>query len=431
MASLKGRFAIFLTALLMAATAACGGGSGGGAVQPSASSGQGAEQSAGKIDLTIMIEGPDNEASQKAAKAAIEHFKDKYNITSKQVDVLNLEKTIKTTIASNNPLDLVYYWPNFAGTFVNAGMALDLTPYLDENNGEWRNRFVDGALKVGTYNGKVYAVPYDSVYPLLIANQDILDQAGLSLPDGPLMWDDFMAMLETIDQKTDAWPIGIISEYASWVPRNNLITNWPDDQQMLEFAAGNIPFTHPNVVEAFEAAKELYDKYAYPGKGALTLMPDQLDVAFSQGKVAIIAQVNILAAQSIRNSGLKNLKIGSWPIMGLNYVLGGSDGYLIPANVKHPEASVEVAKFLTSPEIMQIWVDHGTPVAVKGVQTDDPNFHLYSKDAGIIAPNEVINVDSAIFDIIVSKMPANYIFNGMAALEELEKIRQEAAAKKE
>ncbi|MFC5403280.1 ABC transporter substrate-binding protein [Cohnella soli] len=378
-----------------------------------------------KIKLTLMIAPVDDPSGKKEEEMVAEHFKDKYDITFKPWDA-NAEKTLKTTIAANEPIDVAMYWPAAMETFVDSDMALDLTPYLDENGGEWRNTFVGNALNAGAYDGKVYAVPYAAVYPLLEVNKDITDKAGVTFPDGPLSWDDFMKALDTIQVKTGVTPLGLYKDWGPWVSRNNLITIWPDDAKRSEFASGKIPFTDPLVLKAFDASKELYDKYVYPGKGALSTTLEQVNVAFKAGKVAIKADVNILAAQSVKESGLKNIQIVSWPNMGLNYVLGGSNGYMVPANVPHPEASVEIIKYLTSVEVLQKRVDTGAPVTINGVQSDDPNFALYAKDIANIQPEEIIHLSPKISDILNTKMPANYIFSGKSSLDELEKLRTEA-----
>ena len=111
-----------------------------------------------KVELVIMIAATDDKAMEEIVNKTIAKFPD-YNITSKPWETANAEKIIKTTIAAGDPIDIAMYWPNQMETFVNANMALDLTPYLDENGGEWRNTFVDKALEIGTYNGKTYAVP--------------------------------------------------------------------------------------------------------------------------------------------------------------------------------------------------------------------------------------------------------------------------------
>ncbi|MFD0711433.1 ABC transporter substrate-binding protein [Paenibacillus sp. GCM10027626] len=414
------------------AIAACGKSEEGGTPPASESAGASAtaSESGGKpgekLKLTLMIAPVDDPSSKIEEEMVAEHFKDKYDITFKPWDS-NVEKTLKTTIAASEPIDVAMYWPGAMETFVDSDMALDLTPYLEADDGAWKNAFVGNALAAGTYGGKVYAVPYAAVYPLLEVNKDIADRAGVTFPDdGPLSWDDFMAALGTIKEKTGIVPFGLYKDWGPWVPRNNLITVWPDEQTRSDFAAGKIPFTDPLAVKAFEASKELYDKYAYPGKGALSTTLEQVNVAFKAGKIAVKANVNILAAQSVKESGLPNVQIVSWPNMGLNHVLGGSNGYMIPANVPHPEASVEIVKYLTSAEVLQKRVDTGAPVTVSGVRSDDPNFALYAKDIANIQTEEVMHLSTKITDILNAKMPANYIFNGKASLEELEKLRLEA-----
>lgn len=387
-----------------------------------------AESKGKKIKLTLMIASSDDKNAKVEEQLVAEHFADKYDITFKAWDVSNAEKTVKTTIASGEPLDLVMYYPAQMETFVNADMALDLTPYLEANNGEWKDTFVGNVLESGEYNGKVFAVPYAAVYPMLEVNKDILDQAGVTLPDGPLAWDEFLKALETIKEKTGIKPLGLQKDWAGWVPRNNLISVWPDDGKMNDFVKGKIPFSDPLVVKAFDASKELYDKeFVYPGKGALSTTLEQVNIAFKTGKIAIKANVNILSAQSVKDSGLNNVQIVSWPHFGpLNYVLGGSNGYMIPSNAKNPEASIEIMKYLTSAEVLQKRVDAGAPVTIKGVKSEDPNFELYAKDAANIQPKEILTLSPKLDDGIASNMPANYIFKGKASLDELEKYRLEA-----
>lgn len=383
-----------------------------------------------KKDFTIMIQSADDKVSGEVVKKIQEKFTN-LNVIAKQWDTSNAEKAIKTSIASGNPIDLAMYWPNQMDTFVNADMALDLTPYLEENNGEWKNKFTDDVLKIGTYDGKVFAVPYATVYPLVEVNKDILDQAGVSIPDDSWTWDEFMKICATIKEKTGIEPVGINKEWASWTVRNGLLSNWPDETKMKDFIAGKISFSDPAVVKVFDSAKELYDNYAYPGKGSISATLDQVNIAFKQGKIAMKFDVNFLAAGSIKSSGLKNIQIVSWPKMGkLDNVLGGSNGYMIPANTKNQKEAIEVMKYITSPEVMQLYADSGTPVTVKDVKSTDPNYATYSKDAMKVYPYEITQLSPEINDYFNNKAPSNYIFNGKSSLDELEKLREKAIKSK-
>jgi len=385
-----------------------------------------------KIALTLMIAWADDAAAKLEEELIKEHFADKYDITFKTVDN-NIAQTIKTTIASGNPVDLAFYWTDAMDAFVDADMALDLTPYLEANNGEWKDTFLDGSLDVATYNGKIYAVPSVPVYPMIEANKELLDQAGVTISDEPT-WEEFVTVLATVKEKLGIIPFGLNSSWANWPVRENLMSIWPEEEQVTAWSNGEIPFTDPLVVEAFDEVKNLYDQeYVYPGKGALTVTLEQINVAWKAGKIAFKADVNFLAPQSIKDAGLENVQILSWPRMGPrnNVLAAGANGYMIPANVKHPEASIEVLKFLTSPEVLQHRADNNQPVAVKGVTSNDPNYELYSKDVvKAYSQKEITLLSPKIDEYIANKVPANYIFEGKAALEELEKLRLEAVSAK-
>jgi len=390
---------------------------------------EGSDSANKKTKLTLMFAWPDDVNAKKEEELVKEHFADKYDITFKPVDN-NVEKTIKTTISAGEPVDLAFYWTTSMETFVKSNMALDLTPYLEENNGEWKDTFVEGSLDGGTIDGKIYAVPNTPVYPLMLANKDLLDKAGVTLSDNPT-WDEFMLALATIKEKLGISPVGISNSWANWALRNNLLTIWPDEEKFTEWTQGKIPFNDPTAVKAFDAAKEIYDKdYAYPGKGALTATLDQVSMAFKSEKVAIIAYINYLADSAVKESGLQNVQVLSFPYMGPEKkVMGGFNGYMIPANVEHPEASVEVLKYLTSKEVLQYRVDNGSPVPVKDVTIKDPKVAAFSKDTSAVSSKEVTKLSSKMEEYFNNKLPANYIFNQQSTLKELEKLRLESVQK--
>jgi len=378
-------------------------------------------------NLTLMISWPDDVNAQLEEELITEKFADKYNITFKPVDN-NISKTIKTTIAANEPVDLAFYWTSDMDTFVNSDMALDLTPYLEENNSEWKNTFIDGSLDLATYGGKTYAVPNTPVYPMMLVNKDLLDQAGITISDQPT-WDEFMNAMDTVKEKLGITPLGLQRDWANWLVRNNLFAVWPDEAKVQEFSQGKIPFTDPSVVKVFDAAKNLYENgYVYPDKGALTMTGEQVLNAFKSEKIAFMGQINFTADKAIKESGVENVQIISFPHMGPRAkVMGSANGFMIPANAKNPEASIEILKYLTSAEVLQHRVDNGSPVSVKGVESDNPQFELYAKDAGnVYKEKEIITLSPKISEYFNQNIPANYIFEPEKTLEELENLRLEA-----
>ncbi|MEH7096487.1 ABC transporter substrate-binding protein [Neobacillus vireti] len=384
-----------------------------------------------KIKLTLMIAWPDDVNGKREEELVAKKFANKYDITFKPVDN-NVLKTVKTSIAAGEPVDLSFYWTSCMGDFVEGDMALDLTPYLKANNNEWMNTFIDGSLNLGTIKGKIYAVPNTPVYPMMLVNKDLLDQAGVTIPDQPT-WDEFTNAMTKVKEKLGITPLGIQSGWAGWLVRNNLFAVWPNESKVKEWGEGEISFNDPEVAKVFNATKELYDKqYVYPGKGALTMTGDQVLNAFKSKKIAFMGYINFLADTAIKTSGVKNVQILTFPHMGArSKVMGSANGFMIPANAKHPKASIEILKYLTSTEVLQQRVDNGSPVSVKGVKADDPKIALYAKDAGnLYTENEITSISPQMSDYIGNKLPANYIFNPKTTLEDLEKLRLEAIKQK-
>ena len=377
--------------------------------------------------MVVMFENADTAVSTKGLEMLQKKFP-QYNITSKQWD-MNVEKSVKTAFAADEAIDLVMYWPNQMETFVNSEMALDLTPYLDADP-DWKTSFADGAIELGTYNGKVFSLPYSTVYPLLEVNTDILEQAGVEVKD-QWTWDEFIAACEKIKTNTDAFPIGVNESWACWLVRNGFLQSFDNIDELKKWNAGEISFKDERIVKVFDNVANLYNKeYCYPGAGAITTTLDQVNAAFAQGKIAIKADVNTLSVMSIKESGLKNVKVMSWPTMAnspeSDRLLGGSDGYFIPSNTKHPDEAVEMLKYMLGTEVLTEYSNAGIVVPVKNLKSTIENINEFAKDANEVYPKEIMQVSSEMNNYIDKETPDNYIFYGEEVLDELETIRNAA-----
>lgn len=382
-----------------------------------------------KLELVIMIKSPEDKWMDDYCAKIAEHFP-QYNLVFKDWISATAEKDIKTLIASGNPCDVAMYWPNYMTTFVSAGMAYDLTPALEANDGEWMKNFTEGTLDIGKYDGKYYNVAYSPVYPVVVANGDLLAEAGVTFADPTnVTWEEFIANCQALKDglPEGAFPFVLQNDLSCWTVRNGLLSCWDDMDEVKSFCAGEISFTDERVARVMEESKDLFENYCYPGPGSLTVKFDEAASALQQGKVAMMGTVNTLASEIITTAGIENPVLLTWPMQGpTSILLGGCDGWFIPANAKHPEASIEVLKYMSSPEAMQIMVDGGKPVTALGTQSSDPNFDLYSRDTALVTSVEVINLSSEIFDIVVNKLPAEYVYNGAAVIDELEQYRLEA-----
>jgi raffinose/stachyose/melibiose transport system substrate-binding protein len=106
---------------------------------------------------------------------------------------------IRTAIGAGQAPTLIYGWGG--GTlksYVEAGQVEDLTDWLAENP-EVKDRLFPSAFGAATVDGRIYAMPYEDVTPIvLFYNKKLFEEAGVEPPE---TWDDLMALVEVFNAK--------------------------------------------------------------------------------------------------------------------------------------------------------------------------------------------------------------------------------------
>jgi ABC-type glycerol-3-phosphate transport system substrate-binding protein len=393
--------------------------------------GGGGQKTAGgaeKIELVLMVETADNALFTDKIVPMIRAKFPEVNFVSKFRDPTQQEKTVKAAFAVGESIDIQCYWPTEMQNFIPEGIPLDLTPYFNADPA-WKNSYGDN-LKVGEYNGKILAVPYGTVYPMMLINKDLAAKAGIAIKD-QWTWKEFLDVCTKIKSSlpTDVFPIGCNGEWQCWFTRNGFQQIWNNEAELDAFCRGGMPFTDPKVKQVFDNIKYLFDQnYMYPGDGALTATNDQVISAFVRQKIVMMPYVNSIVSQFKKDTLNNAFDIGilTWPNMGtpdMNKLIINSDGYFIMSNTKHPDKAVEVLKYMTSREVMQVLADAGTVVPI-AISSSDPDYAQYGRDLPLAYPNEVSKTSPEIFDYILYHTPANYILYGQQSLNELEALRQ-------
>jgi ABC-type glycerol-3-phosphate transport system substrate-binding protein len=364
--------------------------------------------------------------------ALTEALKDKYKVECLQVDWGNLDQVIRTGIASGQPCDIYNYWPQYMTLYVQEGMALDLTPYLDANNGEWRKTFNPNLLKIAEFDGKVYNIPITSNFPTILVNVDLFKQAGIEVPK-KWTWDEFLSICKRLKDK-GIFPFAnpIDNQKQHWFFSSGVLSLGKDRGLLENLAAGKVPCTDPLFREVLDKTRDLYDKgYMYPGEGAVSLTTDESRAAFSQGKVALSAEVAAGIVSVIDSAPFETMVV-EWPSMGSESVtLGGCDGLFIPSNVADPEAAVAVLKEYTSARIQQINIDNGFAVAINTVNIQDETVRSIMAASSNVYPYEFYSISAELNDYVISQLLAELILGSgaEACIRQMESLRQIAAAK--
>jgi len=323
--------------------------------------------------------------------ALTEMLKDQYVIDAIQVDWANQDTVIRTGIASGDPCDIYNYTPQGMVNFVD--MAVDLKPYLDADP-EWAATIPQGALDAATYDGKIFNVPWEQNFPVVLANKTILDELGIVVPDAWTI-EEFLVVCEKI-KAAGYYPFTNASDLgrASWLYRNAMLSVVTSEGLAEEYAAGNVSLAGEESRKALEAVKSLYDNdYMYPGAGAVTVKNDECKAGFYQGEVLMMPEIAAGAKNTASGADFEVVTV-PWPSAGeVPAINGVYNGFFIPLNVKDVDVAIDVLKAFTSAEIQAIHAAEGYIPSNNTVVVDDPFVKEILKSAATIGTDYPFTIE--------------------------------------
>ncbi len=388
------------------------------------------ESHGGKTKLTFYGKVIEHKSGPAMCDKMKEIMGDDYEIEALQVDWANLDKVIRTGLATSEPCD-VYNYFHFANV-IYKDQAMDLTPYLDENDGEWRKQLDDSLLEMCTdKDGKVLSVPWGANFTALLINKEAFEKAGVEIPEE---WD-FPTFLAACQKLKDAgyYPFATPMDLAQagWLPRHAILSTALGADKYEDYCNGQMEFTGPETRRALEAIKSIYDNdYAYPGEGAVIAKKDEIQAAFLQGKVAMIANVADQAKEIVDAAEFECVA-GPWPYVDVPAITAAATTFFVPKNSRHPEDAVKMIKAFTSEEVQSIHSDLGYLPSNKNVKPSDPFVSSLIAQMATAYGGEYNS--TAYMDYLNNNLMPDLILNGGVdvVMENLEAIRQEDLANAE
>ena len=147
-------------------------------------------------------------------------------------------------------------------SYVKAGVALDITDYLEEWGINFDEDIWGGVYNTCVYEGRVYGIPNNAAVDGLWYNKEIFDEAGLDYPSGDWTWDDFLKIAPKLVQKDEN---GKITQFAIGL---NWELHW---QQFIAQWGGKIfsedgtecVIDSPEAISAIQFMHDLVYKYRF------------------------------------------------------------------------------------------------------------------------------------------------------------------------
>jgi raffinose/stachyose/melibiose transport system substrate-binding protein len=204
-----------------------------------------------------------------------------YKVTPEYLDQDSLRNKTKIEMAGGNPPDIFYTWGlAYSEPYANSGMMLDLTEELNKDP-QWKNDFINVALDVYEYNGKVMGASLGGFVEGIFYNKELFTKLGLK---PPATWGDIIKAVY-VAKENNIVPISIGG-------KENFTSDWAfgtffyrmGGQALFnDMMKGNGSFSNPDWIKAVEFIQDLNKLGAFP-QGALGMANVQARSLFTSEK---------------------------------------------------------------------------------------------------------------------------------------------------
>ncbi|MFC1623693.1 ABC transporter substrate-binding protein [Candidatus Omnitrophota bacterium] len=179
-------------------------------------------------------------------------------------------------------------------SFIKAGHIYNLTGYMDEAEGDWRNKLFSKALalnefKVGnSFNVEpgIYGAPIDVTNIQMLYNKDLLKNVGWTSRRPPESWGEFLEVNMLLKEKGIQ---GLVSGWGeTWMIdcfASNYAFNIMGEEKVLDTIRGRVPYTDPDWIRVFDLFRQMRDEGVL-ASGVVTMVNKTAEQLFSNNRAA-------------------------------------------------------------------------------------------------------------------------------------------------
>ena len=273
---------------------------------------------------------------------------------------------LTTSLSSSDSPDVVEFGNTQAQAFEAAGAVVDLTPHQAELGGD---DLLQSLREAGTYDGKLYAVPYYAGARIMIYRKDLFQAAGVEIPT---TLDEMVAAGVALQEANADVPnfSGIYLPGKNWYAVLSFLWANGGDIATQENGEWVGQLDSPGSIAGLEYFKTLFDT----ANGAPADGDDANDyIAFCNGEVGMMPAPGWKPGQIVNpDDGCPDMEanIGVFAMPGMTagdtapVFLGGSN-LGIPTKSEHQDLALDLLKIMVSPEYQRQFAASGTIPALK------------------------------------------------------------------
>jgi multiple sugar transport system substrate-binding protein/raffinose/stachyose/melibiose transport system substrate-binding protein len=322
-----------------------------------------------------------------------------YILTHTPVDHEAFKTSIMVMLSGGNPPDLFSYWAGARVQFIVDADRLEPIDDVYEKYGVSK-LFSEAVNSAATYNGHKYFLPLTQHYVAFFYNKDVFAKAGIDAV--PETWDEFLGACEKI-KAIGVAPIALGSKARwpaqFWFDYPLLRTAGPEYRAKL--MAGEVSYTDPEVVEAFEMWKNVIDKgYFYPNANAYDYAEASVLVGTGEAGMTLMGSWIMQLDEQIGWTPGEDYDFFPFPTVDSSVpdsAVGPFDGVVVAKDARNPEAA-KMALVAMAQKGPMIAFNTGTGALAPNVNVPESMYNVLQlkiKDYCSVVPNWAFNYDLA------------------------------------
>ncbi|WP_026486781.1 ABC transporter substrate-binding protein [Caldanaerobius polysaccharolyticus] len=261
-----------------------------------------------------------------------------------------------SAIASGSPPDVTWLDRFTAAQFAARNALTPLDEYIKASDLDM-SQYAKYTVDEVTFNGNIWALPWDTDTRILFWNKDLFKKAGLDPDRPPQDWDellDYSKKLTITDNKGNFKQIGFIPNFGnSWL----YLFGFQNGGKFLSDDGRTALLNSPEIVQALEFMVKGYDILGGAKKinAYASTFQSEANDPFLTGQVAMLITVNNAISSYARYKPDLNYGAALPPAPKGKQKITWSGGWswAIPRGAKHPKEAFEVIKWLTTEGIKE------------------------------------------------------------------------------
>jgi raffinose/stachyose/melibiose transport system substrate-binding protein len=307
----------------------------------------------GTITMINKFADPSTSKFFPAMAKAYEKLHPNVKVVVQQESDQGYKDKIKVLASSHSIPDIYFAWAgNYSKNYVDAGFAMDLSPVIAPGTA-WGKTLAPSSVSAYKYNGKNYGIPIDLDAKFMLYNKKIFAKNGISVPT------DLSGLLSTCKTLKAKGVTPILFGNKNGWPALHYVTqlnayNVPAATLQSDYSSAHGKFTDPGYVQALTQFKQIIDQCTTTGKSSNGVDHTDAQVAFDQGKAAMMYQEWVEfgltdKTQIVKDGwGFFQLPAAAGSTGSATTLVGAPDGFLVNAKAKNPALDVDFMKFVVS-----------------------------------------------------------------------------------